>query len=173
MYLKILGCALVLISSSLLGFIYGQNLKKRFFQLKEIEQAVYQLKNEMLYSHNSLPDIFNNVSEKCDKPICDIFKEISKLLYDQEVESVYEAFKKSLINNSLKLNLKKYDIDIILNLSKSLGESDIDGQQSMLTLTLRNINSQLDSAEKVMQKNIKMYRYLGFSLGAILVIMML
>ncbi|EDS77917.1 stage III sporulation protein SpoIIIAB [Clostridium massiliodielmoense] len=173
MYFKILGSILVLVSSSLLGFIYGENLKKRFFQLEEMEQALYQLKNEIVYTHNSLPDIFMSVGSKGTKPIGDIFKRVSNLLYEHQVESVHEGFKKALSENKKQLNLKKYDIDILLNLSKSLGESDIEGQQNILTLTIRNIKSQLDSAKNVMEKNIKMYRYLGFSFGAILVIMML
>lgn len=173
MYLKMFGCMIILISSSLLGIIYGENLKRRFVQLQEIEQAIYQLKNEIIYSHNSLPDIFHNVSRKCKEPISNVFKETARLLHDHDVEGVYEAFKTIFKKNNSKLNLKEYDIEIVLNLARTLGQLDIEGQQSMLNLALNNIKKQLDSAEKIMEKNIKMYRYLGFSFGAILVIMML
>lgn len=173
MYFKVLGSVLVLISSSLLGFIYGENLKRRFLQLEEIEQALYQLKNEIVYTQNSLPDIFMSVGSKGTNPIGNILKKVSCLLYEHKVESVHEGFKKVLNENKKQLNLKKYDIEILLNLSKSLGESDIEGQQNIINLSIRNIKTQLDDAKSVMKKNVKMYRYLGFSFGAILVIMIL
>lgn len=173
MYLKIIGCTLIFIGSSLIGFFYGENFKKRFSQLKEFEQALYQLKSEIVYTHNSLPNIFNNVTLKCSDPIKSIFIKVSDLLYENEVESVYEAFTEAFEFNKEKLNLKRRDIDIILNLSKSLGESDIEGQKNILTLTLKDIKKQIDSAELAMNKNVKMYRYLGFSFGAILIIIIL
>lgn len=173
MYLKIIGCILILSCSSLIGFLYGENLKRRVFQLKEIEQALLQLKSEIIYTHASLPEVFQNVGYKCNRPIGDIFREVSRLLYDNEVDSVNEGFKRSFKQNKDMLSLKQYDIDIILNLSKSLGESDIDGQKNILELTLENIKKQINRAEIEMNKNIKVYRYLGFSFGAILIIMIL
>jgi len=172
-YLKILGCALVLIGSTLMGFILGENLKKRFQQLNEIEQVLYQLKSEIIYTHSTLPEIFENVSNKSNKPISKLFKDISELLYENKVENVFQAFTKALNINKNLMNLKEVDTEILLDLSKSLGQSDIDGQNSIITLTINKLKNQLEGAEEVMKNNIKMYRYMGFSLGAIVVIMII
>lgn len=172
-YLKVIGCILVLMGSSLIGFSYGENLKRRFFQLKEVEQALYQLQSEIVYTHSALPEVFFNVSYKCSKPINKLFLEVSNLLYENKVDSVYEAFKEAFKSNKSFLSLKQFDIDILMDLSKTLGESDIEGQKNIIALTLNNIKTQLDNAEETMRKNIKMYRYLGFSFGAIVVIMIL
>ncbi|KOA20948.1 stage III sporulation protein SpoAB [Clostridium homopropionicum DSM 5847] len=173
MYLKILGCALVLIGSTLMGFILGENLKKRFQQLKEIEQALYQLKSEIIYTHSTLPEIFENVSSKSNKPINKLFKDISELLYENKVENVFQAFTKALDMNKNILNLKEADNEILLDLSKSLGQSDIEGQNNIISLTINKLENQLEGAEEVMKNNIKMYRYMGFSFGAIVVIMII
>ncbi|MBE6042732.1 MAG: stage III sporulation protein SpoAB [Clostridium lundense] len=173
MYLKIVGCTLILICSSLIGFLYGESLKKRVFQLKEIEQALLELKSKIVYTNESLPKAFQDIGYKCNKPIGDIFVEVSNLLYNNEVDSVNEGFKRMFKQNRDKLNLKQSDIDIMLNLSKSLGESDVEGQKSILLLTLENVKKQVYDAEIEMNKNIKMYRYLGFSFGAILTIMII
>ncbi|MCY6370323.1 stage III sporulation protein SpoIIIAB [Clostridium ganghwense] len=171
MFLKTLGCILILVSCSLIGFIYGENLRSRVIQLKEIEQALYQLESEIVYTRTSLPEIFEHIGEKCNKPIKNIFLEVSQLLDNNEVDSVYEGFKKSIECNKELINLKKEDIRVLLDLARTLGESDVEGQKSILSLSLTNLKKQVNAAEVVMQKNIKMYRYLGFSLGAILVIM--
>lgn len=173
MYLKLIACILVVVSSSLIGFLCGENLRKRIFQLKEIEGGLYQLESEIMYTHTSLPDIFFNIGDKCREPIKNIFKEIASLLYGNMVDSVYDGFKKVFINNKDNLNLKKEDINIILNLSKSLGEADLEGQKNILNLTIYNLKKEIEISEFSMKKTVKMYRYLGFSFGAILVIMVL
>lgn len=171
--LKAAGIIIIIISSTLIGFIYGESLKKRVFQLKEIEQAILQLQSEVLYNHSSLPEVFKNISNKCSKPIGQVFMYVSMLLYENKVDSVYEGFRIAINENKDKLNIKQHDIDIILDLSKSLGESDIEGQNRILNLTLENIKKQIVSAEIAMNKDVKMYRYLGFSFGAVIAILIL
>lgn len=41
----------------------------------------------------------------------------------------------------------------------------------MFSLTLENLKKQIIEAEVSMKKNVKMYRYLGFTLGMIIIIM--
>jgi stage III sporulation protein AB len=172
-YFKFLGCILIVVGSSLIGFYFGENLRKRVLQLKEIEQALYQLQSEIIYTHSALPDTLHNISKKCTRPISNIFSEVSNLLYENKVDSVHDGFEKIIEENKGNLNLKQYDIDVLMDLSKSLGESNIEGQKSIMTLTIKNIRSQIDDAELAMKNNVKMYRYLGFSFGAIVVIMIL
>ncbi len=67
--------------------------------------------------------------------------------------------------------LEEEDINIILDLSKNLGQWDPKGgHEDIMELTLYNLKKQSNRAEEIMIKNTKMYRYLGFSIGAVLVI---
>lgn len=169
---KFLGCLMILCASTGIGFTYGEGLKRRVKELNEVQRCVHQLQNEIIYTHTPLPEAIMNVSIKSITPIKEVFKEISDLLEANEVDNVYEAFSNILKNKKDKMNLKKEDINTLLDLSKTLGESDIDGQKRMFSLTLENIKKQIKSSEESMNKNIKMYRYLGFSLGAMLVIIL-
>lgn len=173
MYLKLLGCILIVAGSSLIGFYLGENLKKRLFQLKELEQGIYQLQSELVYTHSTLPEILQNISRKCTKPISHIFSGVADLLYENKADSVQDGFEKVIKVKRELLNLKQQDIDILRDLSKSLGESDIEGQKNIINLTIKNVRNQIDDAEIAMKNNLKMYRYLGFSFGAIVVIMIL
>lgn len=112
-----------------------------------------------------------NVYEKSSYPLNEFFKIISDMLYSNKVDSVYEAFEKAFIEVNEFLYINKEDKDIILSLGKTLGESDIEGQKRMFSLTLENLKKQIIEAEVSMKKNVKMYRYLGFTLGMIIIIM--
>lgn len=170
--LKILGCLMILGASTGIGFSYGERFKKRTKQLNELERCINQLQNEIVYTHTPLPEAILDVSKKSINPIKDIFEQVSSLLFFNEVDNVYEAFKNVIDKEKDNLNLKKEDISVILDLTKTLGESDIGGQQRMFSLTLENLKKQLKSSEDSMKKNVKMYRYLGITLGAMLVIIL-
>ncbi len=171
--LKILACIMIIGATSAIGFIYGESFKKRTKQLNEIQRCVNQLQNDMVYNHNTLPDAILNVSQKSISPIKNVFEEVSTLLFSNKVDNVYQAFYKVFNKRKEALNLKKGDINVILDLAKTLGECDIEGQRRMFTLALDSLKKQLESSEISMNKNVKMYRYLGFSLGTMVVIILI
>ncbi len=168
--IKIIACAVILGASTVGGFIYSERLKYRVFQLNEVQRAIYQLQNEITYVHALLPDAFKSVGKKSREPIRELFNITSELLSDNKYENVYEAMNSAmnLVKNRIYLNSD--DINVILDLSKTLGESDIEGQISIFSLTLTNLKKQIKISEDYMNKNIRMYRYLGFSFGAMIVI---
>ena len=168
--IKIIGCAVILGASTMAGFIYSERLKYRVFQLNEVERAIHQLQNEITYVHALLPDAFKSVAQKSRNPIKELFNKTGELLSGNEYDNVYEAMNSAMNTIKSGLNLNCDDINVILDLSKTLGESDIEGQKNMFTLTIGNLKKQIKMSEEFMKKNIKMYRYLGFSFGAMLVI---
>lgn len=168
--IKAIGCIVILGASTMAGFIYSDRLKYRVSQLNEVERAVHQLKNEITYMHALLPDAFESVAEKSKSPIKELFHKTSQLLCDNECDTVYEAMNTAMETIKGGLNLSSDDINVILDLAKTLGESDIEGQNNMFTLTIANLKKQIKISEEFMRRNIKMYRYLGFSFGAMLVI---
>lgn len=171
--LKVLGCIIILVSFTILGFGYGEKYKKRVKQLNELQRAIYQIESEIIYTHTTLPESFQNAAKKSCSPISTLLFSISTLLADNDAENVYDAFKKSVENNKNIMDLSNDDFNIIMDLSKTLGESDIDGQRKIFALTIENIKKQIKSAEESMNKNVKVFRYLGFGFGALTVIMLI
>lgn len=171
MSVKIFGCILIIAACTIAGFQISSGYKERVFELSELLRDVYQLENEMVYTHTPLPEAFVSVSLKSKEPISTIFSNTGNMLCTNKVDSVFDAVKKSI--NDLKdvIYLKNEDVSIILDLSKSLGQSDLEGQKNIFLLAIESLKKQSEEAERLMRKNIKMFRYMGFSLGTILVIM--
>jgi len=169
--LKIIGCIMVLTASTLIGFIYGLGFKNRTMQLIELQRSVYQLQNEIIYTHTPLPEAFYNISNKSSGVIGNIFREISRKLYSNEVDTVFEAFKDVLNVKNENLYLLEEDYNLIFSFARNLGESDLEGEKKIFLLTLENLKSQINLASNIMNKNLKMYRVLGFTIGAMVIIM--
>ena len=171
--LKLVGSFMILTSASLIGYLYGENLKKRVIHLKELEGAIYHLKNEISYGHVLLQDGFVTVAEKTKSPVNKIFYSVSHSLKKHECDSVYDGFIKAFEENKESLELTMEDIGIFLSLAKTLGEINLKGQEEMFELTIANLEKAIKDAEQSLEKNLKMYRYLGFTIGAMVVIVLI
>lgn len=164
---------LIIICCTMVGFIYSENYSKRVKELKEINRAVIQLQNEILYTYTPLPEAIKSVSEKSIYPVNMIFTAVYEDLACNKVESVYEAFLSAINDKKMYLALKKEDFAVIFDMAKTLGESDLDGHRRIFELTTSELKKKIEGAEKSMNENVKMYRFLGFSAGALIVIMLI
>lgn len=170
--LKLIGSILILLASTFGGVIYARTYIYRFKELNEIERCMCELENEIIYTHTPLPEAIKKISVRSEKPVSDVFNLIAKELSNNTYDCVYDAFciAFSKVRN---IYLKKSDVNIVLDLAKSLGESDINGQVNIFILTKNSLKKAKNEAEVSMKKNVKMFRYLGFSIGAMTVIMLL
>ncbi len=171
--IKIIGILLIIGSSTVFGFFYGEKFKRRVKELKELQRGIYVLKSEINFTHSLLPDALYKVYEKCEPPIGDIFLKVSQMLSTNEEKDVYSCFSQCLEERKKNLSLTKEDLGIFMDFTKSLGEMDIEGHNDMLTLTLDNLSKAVEQAEHNIDKNVKMYRYLGFSFGAMVGIILI
>ena len=171
--IKVIGCLLIIIGCTYIGFMYSENFNKRVLQLNELEKSIIQLRNEIIYIYTTLPEAFLNVSQKSIDPIRQFYLHARNLLINNQVNSVYEAFRLSIKENEDKLYLTDIDIKILMDLAKNLGESDIEGQINIFELAIKNLEKQIKTAENLRNKNLKMYRYLGFTIGAVIVIILI
>lgn len=170
--IKIFGAVLIIAASTFIGFMVAEFTRKRLLQLKELEGALIQLENEIFFTRTALPEACLSVSNKSKYPINTLFKKVATLLNDNSSDSVYHAFHKTLDEEIEGLCVAKEDKDILLDLAKALGESDLDGHKKVFNLAEHNLKTRIQSLEVNVDKNVKVYRYLGFSLGAAVAIIL-
>lgn len=170
MIIKFIGCILILIATTGAGFMYSEKYRKRVIQLKEFERTLLLLENQMEYTHTPLPEAFLNISKKAKEPVNLFFKGVSDLLNKGEVENVNEAFNEAFKKNKALFFLNETDIDVLNDLSKSLGCFGISGEKSVFNLINKNLKTHIEDSEEKAKKNVKMYRYLGFFMGAVIIL---
>ena len=69
-------------------------------------------------------------------------------------------------------NLKKEDKQVLKNLSKLLGQTDLEGQTSQIEITQVFLENQIKQAREERQKNEKLYSRLGTIIGLTIVIIL-
>jgi stage III sporulation protein AB len=93
-------------------------------------------------------------------------------LKERRFNTIAEAFLEASKSVASELYLEKEEKETFLSFMQSLGSSDIEGQKKNFNLTLRKLEDFEKRAEEVRSKNEKLYRYLGVSLGAFIVIIL-
>lgn len=169
---KISFSLIVLISSSLLGIIYGGTFSKRERNLRDLEYNIRLLESEIIAGNSTLPIALENIYKKGKGEIKNIFLNIEKDLLDNGREDIYRSFlaQESLLQK--KYMLKKEDISIILFLGKILGKTNKKDQEKNLQFIIKQIQSVKDESSLEKNNNVKLYRTLGILMGLGIIIIM-
>lgn len=161
---------LMFLICTFIGYFIGENYKIRSQNLKEIQKVLLLLNNEIIYSNTPLPTALFEVGNKVSEPISNVFIKMANMLDEGTSNSVYESFEKAYLENKEKLSLNSDDYKILEDFFKTLGSSGISGQEKIFSLALENIDINYKEAKKKEKENIKLYRTLGISIGAMLAI---
>lgn len=166
-FIKYISLIMVLAVSFLIGFLISKKYKDRVNELKEIQIALDILENKIKFTYEPLKEIFGQMKNLLKGNISELFSNISKNLENNSVEI---AFSESM--KEVKTNLLEEDLEVIKNLSKILGKTEKDGQVSQIELTKTFIKSQIKKAENEEEKNSKLYKTLGATIGLALIIIL-
>lgn len=172
-YLKIIGSALIVFSTGIMGYCYGKQFSNRLNNLIYMEQCIKILETEIVYGSNLLTEALNNVYHRGNKKVSFVFREIKDHLLNNKEGDVYSSF--LVVSNSLKntLSFKDEDIDLFLSLGRVLGSSDRRDQEKNFSLILKQISFLEVNARIERDKSERMFKGLGILLGFTIVIILL
>ena len=146
----------------------SKKYSNRLKDLKEMRKAFNFFEEKIKFTYEPIPDVFDEISHKVQDNIGEIFRNSSKSM---ENESAGVAWEKAVDESNN--NFTKEDKDIIKGLAKMLGKTDIDGQVSEIRLTNKFLEVQIKDAENEKNKNEKLYKTLGATVGLALVIILI
>lgn len=171
--LKLVGGLLIISSTTLMGYYYGNRFSNRLNSLIHLEQCLKILETEIVYGAIPLPEALTNVYNKGNKKVSFIFEEIKLELLNNKKGDIYHGF--SMVVHLLKdkLYLKEEDIEIFLSLGRVLGSSDRQDQEKNFKYIFNQIAILQKEAKLERDKNEKMYKNLGILTGITILIILL
>ena len=151
-----------------IGIIISDKYKKRVIDLKEMQMALNMFETKMKFTYEPIPSIFMQIAQNTKPNISRIFEQSAKKMKNL---SAGDAWTQSI--NESKNYLKEEDKQILTSMNRLLGKTSIEGQISEIKLTSNFLNHQIKKAEEEEQKNKKMYKTLGVTLGLAIVIILI
>lgn len=168
MVVKIVIYTFILLSSFLIGILQSQKYVSRVNELKEFKNALNIFKTKIRFTGETIPEIFLEISNNIGSNIGEIFKIASN---NMQLVGAGRAWDLALDLDILNLN--KEDINALKNMSKLLGQTNVEGQISQIDLTNSFLDMQIAKAEKEREKSEKLYRMLGMVIGIAIVIILI
>ena len=166
--IKILIYSSIFLVCSTIGLLKSQKYIYRVNELREFKNALNMFKTKIKFTYEPLPEIFRQISGAIKPNIGSIFKIAS---YNMNFFSAGDAWNKAIDTDILNINLE--DKNVLKNLSKLLGATDVEGQLRQIEMTSNFLDEQIKKAEKEREKNESMYRKLGMIIGLGIVIILI
>lgn len=156
-----MGCVLIVLTGAAIGYLQSKKLTARTAFLEEYQRFLSELTLQIRYDSGSLQRIFEKLSgyrylEPVLKTCCQKMKEGVPFL---------EAWNQGIQKLSSDSGLLKGDLELLSELGKGLGISDLEGQLSHLKLNEELAKLRLEEARESKVKKGKLYQMLGLSLG--------
>lgn len=170
--IKMIGCLIILISSTLIGLEYSKKYTERLNNLIHIQNCIQILETEIVYASNPIPIALKNIYTKGNEKVSFLFEEIREYLLSNTNSNLYDSFSYILEKNKDAIFLDNEDIEVIISLARVLGTSDRIDQQKHFKTALTNIDMKQKDAHMNKIKNGKMYKSLGLLFGFALILIL-
>lgn len=166
--IKYIILSIIFIVTSYIGILFSKKYSNRVKDLNEIRKGLNFFEEKIKFTYEPIPDVFYEISQKLENNIGNIFYNACKNMDNQTAGEAWEC----AIDNS-DTNMIKEDKDIVKGLAKMLGRTDIDGQVNEIRLTDKFLDIQIKDAQREKEKNEKLYKTLGTTIGLALVIVLI
>ena len=155
-------------ASSVIGIMIAKKYTNREFELKEMKNALNVFKSKIRFTYEPIPEIFREIASNAQENIGPIFEKAGKNMQDF---CAGEAWEKAV--QTSETNLTNEDLNVLLMLSKMLGQTDVEGQISQIEITENFLEKQIKEAQQEKNRNEKLYRKLGTTIGLAIVIILI
>ncbi len=157
----------IFLTCSAIGILKSRKYIDRVNELKEFKSGLNMFKAKVKFTYEPIPEIFKEISANMNSKIGKIFQIASN---NMKIVTAGEAWSMAIDTDILNINSE--DRDVLKNLSKLLGQTDMEGQLNQIELTSTFIDEQISKAERERVRNEKMYRNLGMIIGIGIVIIL-
>lgn len=171
--IKIISLLLIGGLSSLIGILISNKYNMRVREIEDIISALDLLETRVKYTYDTIPDSFDFIAGTMNTKAYRIFMITASLLVENKNISAGDAFRKTVDEESIFLNLTKEDIEVLKGLGTSLGQMDLEGQLKNIIIVRQLMINQLDEAIEVKNKNFKLTRNMGVFVGLIIMIILI
>ena len=166
--LKTIILLIIFCTSSLIGIAISKKYSNRVKNLKEIKSALNIFETKIKYTYESIPEIFKEISQGTYKSVSEVFLNASNKMKEL---SAGQAWSEAIDDSNIEIT--KEDKSILKGMSKLLGKTNVEGQISEINLTGKFLDKQIEIAQQEKDKNEKLYKTLGMTIGLAIVILLI
>ncbi len=156
-----------------LGMLLAREFKRRVRQLEELEKAMTQLEYMIDFSGVTLSEAFKEIAKSTESELKWVFSYVSERLRLNPGSDMQKVWQRAVDKYRDGLSLNESDVEIIKDFSDMLGKGNREKEKNNIKITAMRLKLALSEARLEREKNVKMYRGLGFLSGIFIVVVLL
>ncbi|SDW53236.1 stage III sporulation protein AB [Marininema mesophilum] len=169
--LKLMGAALILLSSSAVGFQAARSYAERPRQIRQMLGAFAMLETEITYGARRLDEICNHLAQREKDPVRSLFARCAEYLSTLDGVSTYDCWKRAVEEIWPTTLMKAPEKEVLIDFGKTLGVSDRADQMQHIQRAKTNLGTEESRALEEQTRYEKMCRSLGVLAGVLIVIL--
>lgn len=171
--IKVIGCILVIASTTGMGFFFSSEMKGRIADLREFRKLVVLLRGDIRYANTPLPEAISSLARRHNGRFHAFFEKVSIKLQELSGQTFSEIWKAAVGNEMKDTSLTKKDKLQLIQFGENLGYLDKDMQLNTLDLYISQLEDELTELSKSVKEKSYIYNSLGIMAGIFLTIIML
>ncbi len=171
--MKIIGCILVIISSTGMGFFLSNEMRCRIDNLKELKKLINLLRGDIKYANTPLPEAISTITRRQSGSYDAFFNYISKKLYEMSGQTFSQIWMEAVHKELAETSLSKKDKLQMVQFGENLGYLDKDMQMNTIDLFLSQIEEEIKDLSKTIKEKAYMCNTLGIMSGIFIIIIMI
>ncbi len=170
---KTVGSVFVMTAALYFSLANNQMLDSRKQELRRLYSLLLQLKSEIQYMNNPLPEIFMKLSGQAKDPFCTWFLDMADRTDNEKVETFSSIWISGMEHLKAKSSLNKEDIEPLFELGERLGNGDITTQIKAIDYALLHLENNRKALEGEMEQKKKVTLTLSLFFGAMIWIILI
>ena len=147
--------------------------RRRAELLPRIQNGLNFLETEISYGATPLPLALRRVGEKLDPESAVLFMAASQALDENSGATANEAWEKGIRELGGRIPLTTAEISVLTMFGRNLGNSAREEQLKNIALAREQLGMAEKDAAEARSKSERMWQYLGFCLGGVIVLVLL
>lgn len=170
--IKILGVFMVMAAGISFGFSRAAKEQKKLEQGIALKRMLYLLQGEIRYGFTPLPEAIAVIAGKTAEEFRPFLTQTAKQLQSYAESSFSVVWKKAIEDHLRPIMIEPKFSDILLAMGETIGYLDKEMQEKTISFAIEQIEDVIFQMKDQVIRNCRMYRSLGLSFGALIVIIL-
>lgn len=169
---RLIAAGLILFSCSAMGLIIASSYGKRVFNLRQLITLIQMLESEINFARSVLPEIIKSEAAQFSGETRKFLDTLNNHLADATGENFSTIWEHGVVGLA-QGGMPNLVLEDMLACGRILGTSDTNEQTKHLKILLIRLEQALKIAEEERGKHTRLWQYLGFSAGLLIVLLLL
>jgi stage III sporulation protein AB len=170
---KVVGCILIILSSTLMGFYCSNELKSRINDIKELRKLIVLLRGDIRYGNTPLPEAICSIARRHEGSFKSFLTKVSDRLSEHSGNTFSQVWKEAVETDLHQTSLNKKDKSSLIQFGDSLGYLDKEMQMNTLELFLTQLEDEITELSKTAKEKSYLYNTLGIMAGIFISIILI